>query len=66
LGRIEEMLDKKSEIDKTRKIMDPNDDKITKSAVKAFEEEPLNDLDDDVDMDMGNKAGAKSFGKSGR
>ena len=54
------MLDKKSEIDKTRKLMDPNDDKITKSTLKAFEEEPLNDADDDVDMDMGGKPGGKS------
>jgi len=60
LGKIEEMLDKKSEIDKTRKLMDPNDDKITKSTLKAFEEEPLNDADDDVDMDMGGKPGGKS------
>jgi hypothetical protein len=31
--------------------------------VRALEE-PLNDLDDDVDMDMGNKG--KSFGKGPR
>ncbi len=54
------MLDKKTEIDNTRKLIDSNDDKITKSAVRALEE-PLNDLDDDVDMDIGNKG--KSFGK---
>lgn len=66
LGKIEEMLDKKTEIDKERKLLDPNDDKITKSAIKAFEEEPLNDADDDVDMDMGRKPGAKTFGKGGR
>ena len=57
------MLDKKTEIDNTRKLIDSNDDKITKSAVRALEE-PLNDLDDDVDMDMGNKG--KSFGKGAR
>jgi transcription initiation factor TFIID subunit 13 len=57
------MLDKKTEIDNTRKLIDSNDDKITKSAVRALEE-PLNDLDDDVDMDMGNKG--KSFGKGPR
>ena len=57
------MLDKKTEIDNTRKLIDSNDDKITKSAVRALEE-PLNDLDDDVDMDMGSKG--KSFGKGAR
>jgi len=57
------MLDKKTEIDNTRKLIDSNDDKITKSAVRAMEE-PLNDLDDDVDMDMGSKG--KSFGKGAR
>ena len=57
------MLDKKTEIDNTRKLIDSNDDKITKSAVRAMEE-PLNDLDDDVDMDIGNKG--KSFGKGAR
>ena len=57
------MLDKKTEIDNTRKLIDSNDDKITKSAVRAMEE-PLNDLDDDVDMDMGSKG--KSVGKGAR
>ncbi len=57
------MLDKKTEIDNTRKLIDSNDDKITKSAVRALEE-PLNDLDDDVDMDMGSKG--KSFGKGAK
>ncbi|PMD27273.1 putative transcription initiation factor TFIID subunit 13 [Hyaloscypha hepaticicola] len=63
LGKIQEMLDKKTEIDNTRKLIDSNDDKITKSAVRAMEE-PLNDLDDDVDMDMGSKG--KSVGKGAR
>lgn len=63
LGKIQEMLDKKTEIDNTRKLIDSNDDKITKSTVRALEE-PLNDLDDDVDMDMGNKG--KSFGKGAK
>ena len=56
-------MEKKADIDKTRKLMDPNDDKITKSAVKAFEE-PLGDADDDVDMDV-RTLGGKSTGRGG-
>ncbi|KAE9377819.1 putative transcription initiation factor TFIID subunit 13 [Stipitochalara longipes BDJ] len=61
LGKIEEMLDKKKDIDQTRKLINPDDDKIAKSAVKALEEE-LTAADDDVDMDLAGKPG-KSFGK---
>ncbi|KAH8786048.1 transcription initiation factor IID, 18kD subunit-domain-containing protein [Hyaloscypha finlandica] len=64
LGRIEEMLEKKKDIDSTRKIVNPDDDKLAKSAVKAMEEE-LNEADDDVDMHLGGKLG-KSFGKGGQ
>lgn len=49
LGKIEEIFGKKDEIDKARKLLDQNDDKITKSSAKALEEEPLNDKDDDYD-----------------
>jgi transcription initiation factor TFIID subunit 13 len=66
LGKIEETLEKKADIDKTRKLIDHNDDKITKSAVKALEEEPLGDADDDVDMDIrtfGGKSTIKVVGK---
>lgn len=52
LGKIQETLDKKAEIDAARKLLDQNDDKITKSNVKALEEEPLNDADDDLDIEM--------------
>jgi len=61
LGKIEEMLDKKKDIDQTRKLINPDDDKIAKSAVKALEEE-LTAADDDVDQDVASKPG-KSFGK---
>jgi len=44
--------------------MDPSDDKITKSTVQAYEEEPLGDADDDVDMDM-RPSGGKNAGKGG-
>jgi transcription initiation factor TFIID subunit 13 len=57
------MLEKKKDIDSTRKIVNPDDDKLAKSAVKAMEEE-LNEADDDVDMNVGGKLG-KSFGKGG-
>lgn len=52
LGKIQETLDKKAEIDAARKLLDQNDDKITKSNVKALEEEPLNDADDDPELDL--------------
>lgn len=47
LGKIEETLHKKDEIEKARKLIDQSDDKITKSNVKALEE-PLGDADDDM------------------
>lgn len=47
---------KKVEIDLARKLLDQNDDKITKSNIKAMEE-PLGDADDDMDLDLGGKAG---------
>lgn len=57
LGKIQETLDKKAEIDSARKLLDQNDDKITKSNVKALEEEPLNDLDDEPeDPKIGSRA----------
>ncbi|KAG9246275.1 hypothetical protein BJ878DRAFT_296841 [Calycina marina] len=51
LGKIEEMFTKKAEIDEARKMVNPNDDKITKSAAKdmGVVEEPLGDADDDVE-----------------
>lgn len=61
LGKIEEIFGKKDEIDKARKLLDGNDDKITKSNVKALEEEPLNDADDDLDQDA-KTVGGKSAG----
>lgn len=51
LGKIEEVSQKKVEIEAARKLLDQNDDKITKSNVKALEEEPLGDADDDMDLD---------------
>jgi transcription initiation factor TFIID subunit 13 len=52
LGKIQDIQEKKEVIDNARKTLDVNDDKITKSNVKALEDEPpLGDDDDDVDMD---------------
>ncbi|KAI0998339.1 hypothetical protein K3495_g9857 [Podosphaera aphanis] len=51
LGKIQEVQDKKAEIDAARKLLDQNDDKITKSNLKALEEAPLGEADDDVDVD---------------
>lgn len=62
LGKIEEMSNKKSEIDLARKLVDGTDDKITKSSLKAMEaEEPLGDADDD-ELDA-RTSGGKSVGK---
>ena len=47
LGKINETFNKKSEIEQARKLVDQNDDKITKSNVKSLEE-PLGDEDDDA------------------
>ncbi|CAG8972431.1 hypothetical protein HYALB_00001120 [Hymenoscyphus albidus] len=58
LGKIEESIDKKAEIDRAKKLVDVNDDKIIKSGVKALEEE-LGDADDDADTNtVGGKSGA--------
>jgi transcription initiation factor TFIID subunit 13 len=56
------MQEKKDEIDRARKTLDVNDDKITKSNVKALEEEPLGDADDDMDMDTRTIGGKSSVG----
>jgi len=61
LGKIEETIQKKVEIEAARKLLDQNDDKITKSNVKALEEEPLGDADDDMDLDT-KTVGGKSTG----
>lgn len=60
MGKIEEIVSKKSEIDKARKLVDGTDDKITKSNLKALEE-PLND-DDDDELETTKSVG-KSVGK---
>ncbi len=49
LGKIKEVQDKKAEIDAARKLLDQNDDKITKTNAKVMEEK-LGAEDDDVDM----------------
>jgi len=62
LGKIEEIFGKKDEIDRARKTLDVTDDKITKSNLKALEEEePLGDADDDMDVDT-QTVGGKSTG----
>jgi transcription initiation factor TFIID subunit 13 len=57
LGKIEETLDKKVYIDASRKLIDGNDDKITKSSMKAMEEEPLGADDDDAETELKGVAG---------
>ncbi len=51
LGKIKEVLEKKTEIEKARKLVDQNDDKIMKSA-KVLEEK-LGAEDDDPDAMIG-------------
>ncbi|KIN06635.1 hypothetical protein OIDMADRAFT_38869 [Oidiodendron maius Zn] len=51
LGKIQDIQEKKEVIDSARKALDVNDDKITKSNVKALEEPPLGDDDDDPELD---------------
>lgn len=58
-------MSKKEEIDRAKKLVDMNDDKITKSGVKAMEE-PLGDADDDADADartVGGKSSGTGAGK---
>ncbi|KAF4625876.1 hypothetical protein G7Y89_g12286 [Cudoniella acicularis] len=65
LGKIQEIFGKKEEIDQAKKLVDMNDDKITKSNVKALEE-PLGDADDVMDVDfrtVGGKSGGTGTGK---
>ena len=50
LGKIEEIFGRKEIIDKAKKLVDMNDDKITKSNVMGLEEEPLGAADDDADV----------------
>ena len=60
LGKIEEVFEKKAEIENARKALDVTDDKITKSTVEAMAaEEPLGDGDDVEDSQT---VGAKSVG----
>ncbi|CZS90487.1 related to TFIID subunit TAF19 [Rhynchosporium agropyri] len=60
LGKINETFNKKTQIEEARKLLDQNDDKITKSNVKALEEEPLGDGDDD-DFDARNVGGRNNI-----
>jgi len=62
LGKIEETYEKKREIEEARKLLDQNDDRITKSNVKALEEEPLGDKDDDLDAETGTIGGRSTGG----
>jgi transcription initiation factor TFIID subunit 13 len=58
---MQQMQSSRTLIENARKLVDQNDDTITKSDVKALEEEPLGDADDDVDMDT-RTIGGKSTG----
>ncbi|KAG0652409.1 TBP-associated factor 13 [Hyphodiscus hymeniophilus] len=72
LGKIEEIFSKKADIDKTKKLFNEHDDKLTKGTVlerakgldggeDAMKEEPLGVADDDIDFEMG---GGKSNGSA--
>jgi len=61
LGKMEETYLKKEIIEKARKTLDVNDDKVTKSTIKSVEED-LGEADDDVDMET-NTIGGRSTGK---
>jgi len=62
LGKMEDSYLKKEAIERARKTLDVNDDKITKSNVKALEEEPLGDADDDMEFET-KTTGGRSAGK---
>lgn len=64
LGKINETFNKKTQIEEARKLLDQNDDKITKSNVKAMEE-PLGDADDD-DIDARTVGGRSTGTGAGR
>tara|TARA_R110002060_G_scaffold4078_9_gene6390 strand:+ start:1443 stop:1943 length:501 start_codon:yes stop_codon:yes gene_type:complete len=66
LGKINETFNKKTAIEEARKLLDQNDDKITKSNVKALEEEPLGDADDDMDLDSRTVGGRSTGTGAGR
>jgi transcription initiation factor TFIID subunit 13 len=51
LGKIEEVFEKRDVIDKARKALDPNDDKIVKGKGKGLVEE-LGVADDDLDGEL--------------
>jgi transcription initiation factor TFIID subunit 13 len=60
LGKIEEVFERKAEIDAARKAVDVNDDKITKTNVEALvgDEEALGEKDDDHETQtLGGKSG---------
>jgi len=63
LGKIEEMIQKKAEIEKARKAVDVTDDKIMKSSAKELVEEPLGDADDDMDLEVTAKSTGTGAGK---
>lgn len=66
MGKINETFNKKTAIEEARKLLDQNDDKITKSNVKALEEEPLGDADDDMDLDTRTIGGRSNGTGAGR
>lgn len=65
LGKIEEVFERKAEIDAARKAVDVSDDKITKTNVEALAggiEEELGEADDDLETQTigGKSTGGKS------
>ncbi|KFZ04806.1 hypothetical protein V501_08963 [Pseudogymnoascus sp. VKM F-4519 (FW-2642)] len=58
LGKIEEVFERKAEIDAARKAVDVSDDKITKTGVENLVGEELGEADDDADTQIvGGKRG---------
>ncbi|KFX92978.1 hypothetical protein V490_05062 [Pseudogymnoascus sp. VKM F-3557] len=58
LGKIEEVFERKAEIDAARKAVDVSDDKITKTGVENMVGEELGEADDDADTQIvGGKRG---------
>lgn len=69
LGKVEEVFERKKEIDEARKAVDVSDDRIVKDGAKlgkgAQGEEELGVWDDDDEVD-GAKGGKKEKGKRGK
>jgi transcription initiation factor TFIID subunit 13 len=64
LGKIQENIEKKEEIEKARKMADANDDKIMKGGFQQSKEEELGEGDDDIETaTVGGKSTGTGRGK---